>query len=113
MKHQHSKHFTCNTCNQKFEESPTCEHHMITMHKIEKQHKCDECESTFLVEWRLKKHKKNHQKDFVRKCHYFNNRKECPFKQLGCKFSHEESSLCKNNENCTIYKCQYQHMKTK
>ena len=112
LKHRtkrHSTQLTCITCNQNFEESAMFKEHMIAMHKIEKQYKCDQCDSAFVVEWRLQKHRKNHQRTVVRKCHYFNNRKECPFLQLGCKFLHEESYLCKNNKKCTILKCQYQH----
>jgi hypothetical protein len=31
----------------------------------------------------------------VNNCHYFNNDKKCPFEELGCKFLHSVSQICK------------------
>ena len=111
IKYKHSirKIFTCEICNHDLKESIDLEKHMITVHNTEKQYKCDICESAFVVEWHLRKHKINHQKNNVRKCHYFNNMKPCPFWTLGCKFSHEVSNMCKFNQSCRLKKCQFRH----
>ena len=112
LKHKTYKYpsqFTCKICNHKFEDSVSLEQHMMALHSTEKQFKCNLCESAFVVEWRFRKHFKNHQKSYVRKCHYYNNKKECPYSHLGCKFLHVKSSLCEYNGNCKIVKCQYQH----
>ena len=41
-------------------------------------------------------------------CHYFNNDKECPFEEIGCKFKHNISPPCKS-EGCNNLLCQYRH----
>ena len=112
INHKHSTQYHCEICRNEFEGNVTLEQHMITIHKAEKKFKCDKCETAFVVEWRLRKHKKIHLKTNIRKCHYYNNMKECPFSTLGCKFLHEKSSFCKYNENCNLEKCQFQHSET-
>ena len=112
VKCHHSRQFTCEFCNHKFGESIALEHHMMTVHSTGKQYKCDICKSSFVVEWRLRKHMDNHKKLNVRKCHYFNNMKDCPFLNLGCKFLHEKSNLCKYDGSCKSKKCQYTHTLT-
>ena len=109
--HKHSTQFHCETCGHEFEGSVALEQHMITKHNAEKKYKCDICKNDFVADWRLRKHKKMHMKTNARKCHYYNNMKECPFSYLGCKFLHEKSDMCKFNGNCKLEKCQFQHSK--
>ena len=43
------------------------------------------------------------------KCrHYFNNDKACPF-EGECRFRHEPSKRCRDDNNCKRSKCQFQH----
>ena len=58
----------------------------------------------------MKKHSvvhKNHEN--IRRCHYFNNRKNCPFEELGCMFKHEYAPKCRYKDRCKIKYCQFQH----
>ena len=74
------------------------------------QYKCDECGKTFVVEWRLKKHQILHQESAsIKYCHYFNNKKDCPYDNIGCMFRHTESNECKFGGKCRIKLCQFQH----
>ena len=68
------------------------ESHMVEKHNIEKTYKCDECDKTFLLEWRLRKHRVNHLES-LRKCRYFANKQLCPFTQIGCMFSHGDEIM--------------------
>ena len=45
----------------------------------------------------------------MRKCHYYNNSKTCPFKEVGCKFAHEASNKCNFLDKCKNHLCQFQH----
>ena len=65
----------------------------------------------FFTNWRLKKHMQSHNEPNVKFCHYFNNSKNCPFKEFGCKFRHAKSDQCKYQENCKNKLCQYRHQK--
>ena len=69
---------------------------------------------TFVLEWRLKKHRSIHTEKAVnlKFCHYYNNNKACPFSQLGCMFRHEDSPFCLNNKKCIIKLCQVKHSQT-
>ena len=41
-------------------------------------------------------------------CHFFNNKKICPF-EAKCKFRHEASPPCRRNDLCLMKKCMFQH----
>ena len=71
-------------------------------------HKCEECGKAFLPEWHLKKHMIMHSLSYTSSCHYYNNKKFCPFEQLGCKFSHRLSGLCNYDEKCHKKLCPIQ-----
>ena len=71
--------------------------------------KCDECEKTFYLKWRIAKHKTIHDKINVKFCHYFNNNKLCPFEEIGCMFLHAKSKLCRFKQSCKNDLCQFQH----
>ena len=81
----------------------------MNIHKIDKQEKCDDCGKVFYFKWRLKKHKEMHTDKNVKKCHYFNNDKICPYEEIGCKFQHVESLECIFKKKCTFQLCQYRH----
>ena len=72
---------------------------------------CAECDITFVLEWRLKKHARIHtsNKLDLRYCHYFNNDKTCPHAKLGCMFMHESAPNCKYMEGCSKILCPYKH----
>ena len=78
-------------------------------HKTKKSFKCDVFEMEFHLKWRLNKHTDGHTGEKKTKCHYFNNKKTCPFSEIGCKFQHEESAECLFKEFCTNDKCQFRH----
>ena len=44
-----------------------------------------------------------------KKCHYFNNRKTCPFDEIGCMFAHETSEMCRFDKICNNKLCPFQH----
>ena len=54
------------------------------------------------------KHQQGHQAD-SRFCHYFNNKKECPYIELGCTFKHLAAPQCKYGSSCNRKLCQFQH----
>ena len=62
----------------------------------------------FFLEWRLKKHEKMHQTT-VKKCHFYNNNKVCPYEKLGCMYEHRKSQKCKYGQKCNRSLCQYVH----
>ena len=112
LKAMHRRHSECKQCHKKFVTSSLLEHHMKDEHGTIQKYQCDECGKTFHFKWRLENHTKMHNietKDKIRKCHYFNNKKNCPFEMLGCKFRHEESTNCKYNDKCKFDKCQFRH----
>ena len=101
--------FKCNVCGEKVQNRYTLESHMITMHDHDKSYTCNYCDMKFVSKWRMNKHMNMHEDKTKRKCHYFNNDKECPFVKNGCKFLHEESSECKFGKSCDRTMCQYRH----
>ena len=54
--------------------------------------KCDKCEKSFYLQWRLKKHEQLHTQRSSKPCKYFTAKTDCPFEKLGCKFAHQEIS---------------------
>ena len=104
----HEKKVNCKTCDKVFSENCQLEVHIKTMHQ-ENGYKCDQCDKTFVLKWRLMKHHQNHSTENLKCCHYFNNNKECPFEALGCMFAHEPSDMCRYNKSCQNKLCSYQH----
>ena len=99
----------CDHCDEKFDSHSSIEMHLKNLN-VTKQFKCSECEMSLHTKWRLNKHKKMHQSSSkIRKCHFFNSGKICPFEQLGCKFKHEYSDKCKFGEKCTFHMCHFKH----
>jgi len=78
----------CKECKHSFTRTCDLEKHMVSEHASKKQHKCPECDKTFLLKWRMMKHMKIHNEP-TKTCKYFNDAIECPFEELGCKFVHD------------------------
>ena len=49
-----------------------------------KRLKCNKCTKEFLLEWQLRRHMENHEKQNGRKCNYYNDYKTCPYEEIGC-----------------------------
>ena len=90
----------CSVCGEVFTTNSDFENHMIEKHEAEKTFKCDVCGKMFILEWRLKKHGIIHTEK-TKKCHYFLNKKPCPFNNIGCKFAHDDEVIEEPNENET------------
>ena len=76
---------------------------------IEKQFKCEKCNQEFHLKWRFNKHQEGHENTNVKYCHYFNNKKECPFQELGCMYKHSAAPVCKYKSSCNRKLCQFTH----
>ena len=61
------------------------------------------------LQWRLNKHKASHQLETGKNCHFYNNKKPCPYEDIGCMFKHEKSENCRFNGVCRNKLCPYQH----
>ena len=106
---KHKRIFKCSDCARTFNNSYELEQHIVNMHNKVKPFKCDKCEVKFLMKWRFDKHIAAHESLKTRRCHYFNNKKECPFVKSGCKYLHETSKICKYLDSCSTAMCQFRH----
>ena len=111
--HLKTKHHTdsleCEQCERRFLNASHLEKH-IQEHGTSKKYECVQCCKTFHLRWRLSKHIRMHDSPSqIRKCHFYNNGKQCPFEDIGCKFLHEESLVCKYGDKCQYDKCQFRH----
>ena len=106
-----TKRTKCKMCDTNFHIFSDLENHIKNCHNIHKGYKCDKCEKDFVLMWRLKKHMNIHRDKFYLQCHYFNNGKECPFEELGCKFLHTVSRSCKFGLECSKIMCPFRHPK--
>ena len=100
----------CKLCSKRFKKCNELESHIKNCHENYREFKCDQCEKTFVLEWRLKKHINLHTDDNVQRCHYFNNKKNCPFEELGCKFLHAPSDFCRLGLSCQRRLCPQRHL---
>ena len=105
---KHPLTINCSLCEESFQENWKFEIHMKS-HDQEKHFKCNRCEKEFYSSWRLKQHAKSHNVQSIKFCHFYNNGKMCPFEDLGCKFRHEWSDVCRFQSRCKNKMCQYQH----
>jgi hypothetical protein len=101
----------CKMCDNKFKKFCDLELHIKRKHENHDEFECDQCKKKFVTNWRLRKHMTNHSVKVKKYCHYFNNSKECPFEDLGCKFLHILSGKCKYSQICDNNLCSYQHDK--
>ena len=104
---KHPKNLKCEHCEETFQLNWRLESHM-KIHKQAKTFECDKCEKVFVLKWRLEKHQKIHDQTKTKHCHYFNNEKVCPYDDIGCMFRHETSSWCRF-EKCSNKLCQFRH----
>ena len=91
-----------------FHKNCDLESHLNKDHKPQK-FECEKCDKTFVLKWRLIKHQRIHNSPKIKKCHYFNNQKTCPFEQIGCMFLHLPAGECRNRESCTNKLCSFEH----
>ena len=110
MKDKHSD-INCDTCGITFDEQWKYEKHLAKEHDKEKTFDCETCDESFFTKWRLKKHERSHDEPNIKFCHYYNNFKKCPYKEIGCKFRHVESEQCKYQKECKNRLCQFRHQR--
>lgn len=106
--YDHEQKVKCNKCEETFERNCDLEEHIGTKHETTEKYDCDQCEKTFVLEWRRNKHREGHD-TVIKKCHYYNNKKRCPFEKLGCMFGHMYSGPCKYGTRCSKKLCTFQH----
>ena len=85
---------------------------IFKIHTDDKPFKCNVCDKSFILNWRLKKHIEGHKQLNIKFCHYYNNNKICKYEEvIGCVFKHEMAPLCQNFRNSRITKFQFIHTK--
>lgn len=99
----------CKICGINFKRNIDLENHIRLSHEEYPVLQCDECDKSFLLMWRLKKHTRLHTEKNVLHCHYFNNNKNCPFEEHGCKFLHAVSKNCQFGRTCRRRLCPCRH----
>ena len=102
-----SKPKACKECGKSFIKNHQLEKHLEDHAKV-KNKKCDVCGKLFFLEWRLQKHLSVHTGE-AKYCHFFNNQKDCPYQDIGCKFLHQQSGKCKFSRSCSNNLCQFEH----
>ena len=107
IRSSHPKEYKCKICEKTFTDSWKIELHSKSHEKIV-PFVCNICEKKFYVEWRMKKHILSHDQK-QKFCHFYNNGKDCPYYEIGCKFKHQEAKKCKYDNNCPFTLCQFQH----
>jgi uncharacterized C2H2 Zn-finger protein len=105
----HVQKIKCKSCEEIFAKNSDLELHAKRNHESIEQFGCEQCDKTFVLKWRLRKHQEIHARHFLKKCHYFNNRKYCPFEDIGCMFEHTLSGPCKYGKKCTKPLCSFEH----
>ena len=96
----HPNRIKCNACDQEFKINSDLELHIQTNHDSREKYSCEHCDKQFVLKWRLQKHQQIHTQHKIKKCHYFNNGKICPYENIGCMFEHSTSELCKYGIQC-------------
>ena len=99
----------CKLCEKSFNKFVDLEIHIKMFHEKHSILKCDQCDKGFVLRWRLKKHMRLHTESNIKHCHYFNNDKDCPYEEIGCKFLHYVSKNCVYDSKCTRRLCPYRH----
>ena len=109
MQEMHPQKIECKNCDKVFMKKCDLEVHIKSQHQKLNDYTCDMCDKKFVLKWRFLKHQDNHNNQNRRKCHYFNNGKNCPFEEIGCMFAHEASKMCMFDEICCKTLCSYKH----
>ena len=130
---QNKKSFKCNMCDVTFEKQVDFKKHKDNHKLNDEMYHCDDCGKVFNEEWKLNAHKKRHEnfkcnqcsktfknQDIMEKhakishgnlkiyCHFFNNKKSCPYEQE-CIFIHEDAGFCRYSVLCERNYCMYKH----
>ena len=127
--------FKCDVCDEDFDSSNDLKKHIKNSHRSNQEAlQCVGCKRDFNEKWKLDAHTKSHCKyscDICSEtfrseaikanhikvahkkirlfCHYFNNRKTCPF-ESECVFLHEEAELCRYGAGCERINCMFKHI---
>ena len=72
------------------------------------RYSCEVCEKTFQCEDIMSKHQNLAHENLKLYCNYFNNSKNCPFKE-DCVFLHMVSKNCKFGIECDRKMCMFRH----
>ena len=102
--HKGAVKFSCSVCCQEFDEEWKMEVHAKKHTKLT----CDQCGKQFKYLDTMEKHIKIVHDKCKLYCHYFNNRKTCPFDKE-CVFLHEDADNCKYGESCERLLCMFKH----
>ena len=105
----HSREHKCKICKVGFKKSSDLEVHIKITHSSTEKFECEQCGKQFFLKWRLTKHQNIHNSETTKKCHYFNNKKNCPFEAIGCMFLHSYAENCRYGKHCKIKMCSFQH----
>ena len=97
--------YQCEECERFFKKEEQLEAHAKRAHA---KFECDDCDKIFNYEVTLEKHKQAVHEDVELYCHYFNNKKDCPYEDQ-CIFLHEASKACKYGKICERMMCMFQH----
>ena len=109
LKENHPIKVKCKSCEEIFDKNSDLEEHIRTKHEQVETYKCEKCDKTFVLKWRLNKHQDMHVSSTTKKCHYFNNNKPFPYEKIGCMFDHVVSDRCIFGKTCSSNLCSYQH----
>ena len=109
LRDMHPITIQCSFCENSFVNNCELEDHIKSCHSEIKPFECDQCEKKFVLRWRMEKHRINHTDQNMKKCHYFNNGKVCPFEDIGCMFAHVISGDCKFGNACRNKLCSFRH----
>ena len=96
--------FNCDLCDLKFNE----EWKMLAHKRSHTKFKCEKCDKNFQYQVLKERHMKISHGDKLLYCHYFNNKKECPYEK-NCIYIHDDSEICKYDSKCARNLCMYKH----
>ena len=111
IRSNHTAKIKCKLCDEVFKKNSDLEMHIEQNHESAEIFDCNKCDKKFALKWRLKKHQDIHKNQNIKKCHYYNNKKSCPFELIGCMFEHSPSGKCKFGNSCKNKLCSFEHEK--
>ena len=76
--------------------------------KMHADHECSVCEKKFKYQETKSKHMRIAHENLKLFCHFFNNKKTCPFSK-DCIFLHEDAPMCKYGKKCKRIYCMFKH----
>ena len=133
LKQQKGQKYQCIKCKEKFDNTKQLQKHKVRSLDCQANYECDQCDLTYTSEMQLLRHVKKHGKfsceeceneynftgvlekhiDVVHKsmkifCHYYNNKKECPYSDQ-CIYAHEDNKDCMYGNDCERIMCMFKH----